>query len=290
MSEHSVPPAQPPADVPAAAWPTPPLPPRSTPPTELVEELRRAGCVFAEEEAQVICATTGDPGERRAMARRRAAGEPLEHVVGWAEFGGLRVGVAPGVFVPRRRTEFLAELAVGLLPRGEGARVLDLCCGTGAIGAVLAARGRRVEVHACDLDPAAVACARRNLAPAAGQVHEGDLFAALPPALRGRFDVVAANVPYVPAREIPLLPAEAREHEAALALDGGTDGLAVLRRVAADAPGWLAPGGSVLSETTEEQVPAALAALRAAGLTARTEEDDDRGAVVVIGTRPCGAP
>ena len=282
-SRSSVPPAAPVcaallvAD--ADAWPVPP--------DDLVARLRRAGCVFAEEEAGIICATSAEPGERAAMARRRAAGEPLEQVVGWAEFGGLRIGVEPGVFVPRRRTEFLAEVAVGLLPGDAGATVLDLCCGTGAIGAVLAARGPRAEVHACDLDPAAVACARRNLTPVRGQVYEGDLLAALPPALRGRFDVITANVPYVPADAIPLLPVEARDHEARLALDGGPDGLAVLRRVAAEAPTWLARGGSVLSETTEEQAPAAVAAFGAAGLAARVAEDDDRGAVVVIGTRPC---
>ncbi|WP_037915344.1 putative protein N(5)-glutamine methyltransferase [Actinacidiphila yeochonensis] len=255
------------------------------PPADLVAALRAAGCVFAEEEAQVVCATTADPGERAAMVRRRAAGVPLEHVVGWAEFAGLRIGVEPGVFVPRRRSEFLAEQAVSLLPAGSGAVVLDLCCGTGAIGAALAAHGDRVEAHACDLDPAAVACAARNLAAAGGRVYRGDLFGALPPALRGRFHVIAANVPYVPTGDIALLPAEAREHEARLALDGGGDGLDVLRRVAAEAAAWLAPGGSVLSETSPEQAPAALAALRGAGLAARRAADEDRGALVVIGTR-----
>ncbi|MYR62648.1 putative protein N(5)-glutamine methyltransferase, partial [Streptomyces sp. SID625] len=96
-----------------------------------------------------------------------------------------------------------------------------------------------VELHAADIDPAAVRCARRNIAPAGGRVHHGDLYAALPADLRGRVDVLAANVPYVPTGEVPLLPSEARDHEPPAALDGGADGLDVLRRVAAGAPDWL---------------------------------------------------
>ena len=167
---------------------------------------------------------------------------PLEQVLGWAEFCGLRVAVVPGVFVPRRRTEFLVQQAAELAPASTDV-VLDLCCGSGAVAAALGKLLAPAELHAADVDPAAAACARKNL-PAA-QVHEGDLFDALPARLLGRVDVMAANVPYVPTQEIALLPAEARLHEAAWALDGGADGLAVMRRVAAGAPEWLAPGGSV---------------------------------------------
>ncbi len=118
-----------------------------------------------------------------------------------------------------------------------------MCCGSGALGAALAAAaGRPVDLHAADIDPAAVRCARRNVGPAGGQVHQGDLDGALPAGLRGRVGVLLANVPYVPTGDVALLPAEAREHEARLALDGGPDGLDVLRRVAAVAPAWLAPG------------------------------------------------
>lgn len=187
------------------------------------------------------------------MVARRAGGLPLEHVVGWAEFAGLRIEVDAGVFVPRRRTEFLVARAAALLR--PGAVVLDLCCGSGAVGAALAAAVPGVELHAADLDPAAVRCARRNLAGAGGRVYEGDLFAPLPAGLRGRVDVLAANVPYVPTGDIPLLPSEARDHEAPLALDGGADGLDLLRRVARSARAWLAPGGTLLSETSEPQVP-----------------------------------
>ncbi|MFD5703859.1 putative protein N(5)-glutamine methyltransferase [Streptomyces lasiicapitis] len=249
----------------------------------VVERLRAAGCVFAEEEADLLLAAATGPDELDAMVVRRASGLPLEHVVGWAEFGGLRIAVDPGVFVPRRRTEFLVREAASLA--GPGAVVVDLCCGSGALGAALAASLGGVELHAADVDPAAVACARRNVRAAEGHAYEGDLYAALPEALLGRVDVLLANVPYVPSDEVALLPAEAREHEARVALDGGSDGLDVLRRVTADAPRWLAPGGRLLFETSERQVPAAVAAVTAAGLVPRVVTDEELYATVVVGAR-----
>ncbi|MFJ4714419.1 putative protein N(5)-glutamine methyltransferase [Streptomyces sp. NPDC088785] len=260
-----------------------PASPEPPPPALLVSALRAAGCVFAEDEARVLHASARDPDELAAMVERRTAGHPLEHVVGWAEFCGLRIAVDPGVFVPRRRTEFLARQA--LAHTRPGATVVDLCCGTGAVAAVLAARAPG-RLHAADLDPAAVTCARRNLTPLGAEVHEGDLFAPLPAALAGGVDVLIANGPYVPTGELPLLPSEARDHERPIALDGGADGLDVLRRVAAQAPRWLAPGGRLFVETGEHQAGTALAAVRAAGLTARLAEDEDLYATVVVGTRP----
>ncbi|WP_369206511.1 putative protein N(5)-glutamine methyltransferase, partial [Streptomyces sp. PU-14G] len=181
---------------------------------DLVARLRTAGCVFAEDEARLLRETARDGAELDAMAARRIAGHPLEHVLGWAQFADLRVAVEPGVFVPRRRTEFLVRCAADAAPTGTPPLVVDLCCGTGAVGAaVCAALSVRGELHAADIDPAAVRCARRNLARAGGHVHQGDLFAALPTALRGRVHVLTANVPYVPTDEIPLLPPEARDHE-----------------------------------------------------------------------------
>ncbi len=141
-------------------------------------------------------------------------------------------------------------------------------------------------MHAADLDPAAVACARRNLAAAGGRVYEGDLYQPLPATLRGRVDVLAANVPYVPTDEVGLLPLEARVHEPRLALDGGADGLDVLRRVAAAAPQWLAPGGHLLTETSERQASRALGIVAESGLIARLASSDELNATVVIGTRP----
>jgi release factor glutamine methyltransferase len=215
------------------------------------------------------------------MAGRRAAGLPLEQVLGWAEFCGLRITVAPGVFVPRRRTEFLVQQALALAR--PGALIVDLCCGAGAIGAALAAGVERAEVHAADIDPAAVRCARQNLP--AGRVYQGDLYEPLPAALRGRVQVLTANVPYVPTGEIGYLPPEARVHEPPAALDGGPDGLDVLRRVAAGAPGWLAPGGHLLIETSERQAGVAQAAFAACGLATRMAGSADLGVAVVSGRR-----
>lgn len=208
------------------------------------------------------------------MVERRVRGIPLEHVVGWAEFHGLRVAVDPGVFVPRRRTEFLVDQAIGL-GRGAVARtgrptvVVDLCCGSGAVGTVLAAALDRVELYAADIEPAAVRCAHRNITAAGGEVFAGDLFDALPAGLRGRIDVLVANVPYVPTEEVGLLPPEAREHEPLVALDGGADGLDVLRRVTAAAAEWLAPEGHLLVETSERQAPRAVEHFTRHGLLPR---------------------
>jgi release factor glutamine methyltransferase len=251
-------------------------------PDTVVAALRAVGCVFAEDEAELLLvAAAGDPAELEALLARRVTGEPLEHVLGWAEFCGLRIAVAPGVFVPRRRTEALAAQAAAR--SRPGAVVVDLCCGSGAVGAAVADAVPDIELHAADVDAAAAACARHNLPGA--RVHAGDLFAALPADLRGRVDVLVANAPYVPTSAIDSMPPEARDHEPAVALDGGDDGLAVLRRIVAGAPDWLAPGGALLFETGTTQAADAVAAVRRAGLTPRVVEDDERGATVVIGTR-----
>lgn len=249
----------------------------------IAARLRAAGCVFAEDEARLLVAAAGTPAELAAMVDRRAGGRPLEHVIGWTAFCGLRIDVDPGVFVPRRRTEFLVRVAVALAR--PGAVVVDLCCGSGALGAAVARAVDGVRLHASDVDPAAVRCARRNVAAAGGVVYQGDLYAPLPDALRGRVDVLLANVPYVPTEAIGLLPAEARLHEAPVALDGGPDGLDVLRQVVAAAPEWLAPGGHVLFETTGAQAPPAAVAVTASGLQPRVAVSAEDEATVVIGTR-----
>ncbi|QGV79397.1 putative protein N(5)-glutamine methyltransferase [Streptomyces ficellus] len=249
-----------------------------------VTRLRAAGCVFAEDEAELLLSTARTPDELDAMIERRVVGHPLEHVLGWAEFHGLRVAVDDGVFVPRRRTEFLVTRAAALTPARRPV-VVDLCCGTGALGAALVSALGEAELHAADIDPAAVRCARRNVTAAGGRVYEGDLYDPLPAALRGRVDILLANVPYVPTEEVQLLPAEARVHEARVALDGGADGLDVLRRVAAEAPGWLAPGGSLLFETSEHQAAAATGVVAAAGLAAHVVTCEDLYATVVIAVR-----
>ncbi|MER7547536.1 putative protein N(5)-glutamine methyltransferase [Spirillospora sp. NPDC127506] len=258
----------------------------------IVSRLRAAGCVFAEDEARLILAAARTPDDASAMVERRAAGLPLEHVLGWAEFCGLRIAVEPGVFVPRRRTEFLVRRAAALAPPRPV--VVDLCCGSGALGAALVSGlvsgqvsgAGGAELHAADIEPAAVRCARRNIAPFGGRAYEGDLFAPLPDALRGRVDVLLANVPYVPTGDVATLPAEARDHEPRVALDGGPDGLDVLRRVTAEAAGWLAPGGRLLFETSERQVADAVAAVERGGLAAAVATSDEFSATVIAGAKP----
>ncbi len=249
----------------------------------VVARLRAAGCVFAEDEARLLTDAAATPAELAALVDRRVAGFPLEHVLGWAMFCGLRIAVDPGVFVPRRRTEVLVREAASLAR--PGAVVVDLCCGSGALGVALAAVVTAVELHAADVDPAAVACARRNVGAVGGSVHAGDLFDALPSGLRGRVDLLLANVPYVPSGGIASMPREAREHEPRGALDGGRDGLDVARRVVAAAPAWLSARGSLLFEVGESQAPAAVDAVAGAGLRPRVATDDDLGATVVVGTR-----
>ncbi|MCP2310678.1 putative protein N(5)-glutamine methyltransferase [Kitasatospora paracochleata] len=249
----------------------------------VTRRLRSVGCVFAEDEARLLISAAGTPAELTALVDRRAAGFPLEQVVGWAEFRGLRISVDPGVFVPRRRSEFLAGQAAALAR--PGAVVLDLCCGSGALGAAVAAAVGPVELYAADVHPASVRCARRNVAAAGGRVFLGDLYEPLPAGLRGRVDVLVANAPYVPTGEIGLLPPEARDHEPLVALDGGADGLAVQRRVTAGAPGWLAPGGHLLIETSERQAPHTAADFAAAGLAPRVLVCEEFDATVVVGSR-----
>ncbi|WP_051110592.1 putative protein N(5)-glutamine methyltransferase [Longispora albida] len=244
----------------------------------VVARLRAAGCVFAEDEAALLIAAAPVPDELERLVARRVAGQPLEHVLGWAEFCGLRIEVDPGVFVPRWRTEFLAGCAVALAR--PGAVVLDLCCGTGALSAALAEAVPGLDVHAADIDPAAVACAARNVR--GGRVYCGDLYEPLPSTLHGRVDILVVNAPYVPTEAISLLPPEARLHEAREALDGGADGYAVQRRVAAGARAWLASGGHVLIETSQGQAPGTAEVFASQGMTTEVLHCEERDATVVV--------
>src|SRR5688572_5374167 len=127
-----------------------------TVPAELavVARLRAAGCVFAEEEAGLLTAAAATSGQLATLVDQRVAGLPLEHLLGWVQFCGLRIAAAPGVFVPRRRTELLVREAIARA-RPDPV-VVDLCCGSGAVGAALAAVLDIAELHAADVDPAAV--------------------------------------------------------------------------------------------------------------------------------------
>jgi release factor glutamine methyltransferase len=269
---------------------------------ELVARLRAAGCVFAEDEARIITeAADGDAARLEELTAARVGGLPLEHLVGWAELDGRRWLVAPGVFVPRQRSELLVrEAAARAADDGSGPVLLvDLCCGCGALGGAVAARllaaGHDVEIHAADVDPTAVDCAHDNLkalgadtGPGALTAHTyaGDLADPLPAEAWGRVDVLVANAPYVPSAAISLMPPEAREHEPHAALDGGDDGLAILRRVIDLAPELLRPGGHLLIETGEGQVSTAVGHMTAAGLLATVLTDDELGATALAGTLP----
>jgi len=240
--------------------------------------LRAAGSVFAEDEARLLVEAAPDDADLDRLVRQRAAGIPLEHLLGWVEFDGLRIAVEPGVFVPRRRTELLVREAARRAP--PRAVVVELCAGAGAVAAALTARLEGPEVYAVDVDQVAVRCARRNLP--GGHVYAGDLDAPLPRRLEHRVDVLVANAPYVPAGEIGLMPAEARDHEPRVALDGGADGLDVARRVVAVAPRWLSPAGVVLIETSERQAPALVEAAAAAGLRPVVVHDENTGGTAVL--------
>lgn len=246
-------------------------------------QLQGAGCVFALEEADLLLRGARSPAEAEDLLQRRLSGEPLEYVLGWAEFLGRRVQVGPGVFIPRRRTEFLAAAALESAGSRSAPVILDLCCGSGALSAVFAAALPRAELHAADLTPESVAAARLNLGEEA-QVYQGDLFEALPLQLRGRIDVVAANAPYVPTEQLPFLPREARIHEPGSALDGGREGLELLRRIAAAAPEWLSRDGELLVECSGGQTPVLAGDFDAAGFDAAVRTDPDTGTAVVSGT------
>jgi release factor glutamine methyltransferase len=235
--------------------------------------------VFAEDEAELLIAAAPSASDLARLVEERVAGLPLELVLGWAEFCGLRIAIDAGVFVPRRRSEFLVRQAA-VFARA-GAIVIDLCCGSGAVGAALAA-SERIQLYAVDIDPAAMQCAKRNVD---GQVYLGDLYEPLPATLQGRVDVLVANAPYVPTDELGFMPLEARLYEPRVALDGGVDGLDIQRRVAASAPLWLAPTGTLLIETSARQAARTAAIVKRAGMHARVVSSDEFDATVVIGSR-----
>ena len=214
-------------------------------------ELAAAGCVSAEAEADWLLEEAADEAGLRAMVASRAAGEPLQYVIGWAPFGRLRLAVGPGVFVPRPETEGLADrAATRLRAAGPSPVAVDACAGSGAIACFLAAEVPGARVLATELDPGALAWARGNAERYGVELLAGD-------------------------------------HEPRLALDGGPDGLDVLRRLAPRAPHWLAHGGALLCEIGEDQTDAAAAILTGAGLADVAVHPDLAGRDRVLeGTRP----
>lgn len=249
----------------------------------VIRRLAEAGCVYAEEEAALLVAEAATERELDRMTALRAGGRPLEHVLGWARFCGGRVRVTQGVFVPRRRTEFLVEATRRLAPDAEV--LVELCCGTGAVSLSLA-RDRPREMHVVDIDADAVRCAQANLAGSGARCYQGDLFVPLPGHLRGRVDVVVASPPYVPTAAVALLPAEARLHEPRAALDGGPDGLDVHRRIVGAARQWTSPTGQVLLETSAAQGEPLAAVWAAEGWSAAVHRSEEGDSTVVAAQSP----
>jgi release factor glutamine methyltransferase len=212
------------------------------------DALAEGGCIAPGEEADALFLAVGEGvGPIEELVARRLGGEPLAWITGSVRFCDVRIHVDPGVFVPRPHTQAMAQRAVSLLP-AEGIAV-DLCTGSGAVAAVLGSAYPQATVVATDIDPVAVACARRNGVRAV----VGDLDDPLPPSLCGRVDVVTAVVPYVPTEELPFLPRDVLANEPRGALDGGTRGTTLLFRAAEAAARWLRPGGSVLLELGGDQ-------------------------------------
>ena len=239
--------------------------------TRIVSALAEGGCVAPDEEAEALLrATSEGVGPIDELVSRRVGGEPLAWITGSVVFCGVRVHVDPGVFVPRPQTEEMAKRAASLLP--DAGIAVDLCTGSGAVAAVLVAAHPRSSVVATEIDPLAVACARRN----GVDVLVGDLDQPLPASLRGRVDVMTAVVPYVPTEELPFLPRDVLANEPRAALDGGPGGTTLLVRAAEAAPRWLRPGGSVLLELGGDQADEVTVALERVGLSGiRVHRDGD---------------
>jgi release factor glutamine methyltransferase len=210
------------------------------------------------------------PQERTSFRQgieRRAAGEPLQYVTGEMPFRHLVLHVRPGVFIPRPETEVLVDAVLEYLGRAGVAEpvVVDLCTGSAAVAASVAHERPQARVYATEIVPETGEVARDN-AQRAGvadrvEVLTGDLFAPLPRDLEGRIDVVVSNPPYVPTADLADLPAEVAAHEPMIALDGGADGLDVVRRIAEQARAWLRPGGLLALETDSARAEAAASVL-----------------------------
>jgi release factor glutamine methyltransferase len=246
----------------------------------LTARLSRAGCVAAEEEAyELLVCAGGNQALLSSLADRRVGGEPLAWITGTAPFGDLAVLVHSGVYVPRWQSVELARRAATRLP--DGGTAIDLCTGSGAIAAALRASRPTARIVATDADARAVACARAN----GVEAFLGDLFNAVPAALRGTTDVVVAVVPYVPSAALHLLPRDSLAFEDASHYDGGPDGTDLLRRVVESAPGFLRRGGALMLEVGGDQaelLSPAFGSLGYAEVESWTDEDGDRRGVQAV--------
>lgn len=247
----------------------------------ITRTLRAAGCVFAEDEATLILADVPADLLDQIIAQR-AAGEPLEYLLGWGEFYGLRIAVRAGVFVPRRRSEVLVRAALPLCQ--PGTIVIDMCCGAGPVAAALQQADPTLRLYGVDSSRDALDCATANVLGI--EVFEGDLFDALPTRLRGTAELIVANTPYVPTDAINQMPSEARDHENRSALDGGPDGTQVQQRVAEGATHWLAPGGTLMIETSVQQAPLTEQLMSSVGFRTSVVREADVDGTAVVGVLP----
>jgi release factor glutamine methyltransferase len=242
--------------------------------------LAAAGCVAADEEADDLVSAAPDEATLEMWISRRERGVPLAWIIGTLQFCGHTVHVDPGVYVPRLQSEELARRAATLLV-ANGGGAADLCTGSGAIAVHLMAEAPTATVVAVDIDIGAVLCARRNGVLA--------LVADLGEPLRPRaFDVVTAVAPYVPTGELRLLPSDVQRYEPRLSLDGGHDGLDLVRRVVVSASRLLRPGGWLLVELGADQEKALRPALDASGFVLVDpwfDEDGDLRGLATQATR-----
>lgn len=246
----------------------------------VIDRLVAAGCVAAKEEARELVAAAPDHTTLDAWIRRREQGEPLAWITGTIEFCGRTLRVAPGVYVPRPQTEELARRAAAIVP--AIGRAVDLCTGSGAIAIHLMAEAPRATVVGLDIDLRAALCARRNgVATVVADVDE--------PLRRQSFDVVTAVAPYCPTGDLRLLPVDVQRYEPRHALDGGDDGLDLVRRIVVSAARLLRPGGWLVLELGGEQDQAlspTLAASRFDLVTSWFDDDGDlRGLVAQADSR-----
>ena len=233
------------------------------------DRLWRAGCVAADEEADELLASAQDEVTLEEWIVRRQQGEPLAWITGTQRFCGRQIRVDAGVYVPRPQSEDLARRAADALGR-DGGPALDLCTGSGAVAHHLMATAPTSTVVAADIDRRAVLCARSNGVRAV----QADLAG---PFGDGIFGMVTAVAPYVPTPALSLLPADVQRYEPRRALDGGPDGLEVVRRIAGSARRVLRPGGWLFLELGGEQGPPMASALADSGWREASMWTDEEG-------------
>jgi release factor glutamine methyltransferase len=248
----------------------------------VVQRLRAAGCVDAGAEAELFVASAADPLTLEAWVSRRERGEPPAWITGRVRFCGQALHITPGVYVPRSQSEELARRAAMLLP--DHGRALDLCTGIGAVAAHLKAAVPTAAVFGADVDARAAECAARNgVTAVVADVAE-------PFRSRGDFDVVTAIAPYVPTDEMRLLPADVQRYESRVALDGGADGLDLVRRIIVAGSRLLRPAGWLLVEVGADQDERLARTFAENGLGGVTPWRDDDGDLRGIAAQLTSSP